>query len=391
MALTASQIKTAKPSGTGKPYRLTDGGGLVLNVLPTGKKTWRFRYQRNGKDAVVTLGHYPALTLLDARAKALGLKRDTVDASLVVVRETERTRTVAGDTFEALAVAFMKRERDHWAKAHHYRFENRMTRDVFPVLGQMQPRDVQPVDMTRAIAAIEARGAQDTALRVVGMIGQVLRYGVAKGLCDRDVTGDLKGSLDRAPATVHRAAVIDRTDLGRMLVDLWDWPGESYGKPVLQLCAYLFQRPGEIRAMKWADVDLDRGLWSYTVSKVGLDHAVPLPGQAVAILRTLWAETGRFDHVFYSVGAKDGFVSAAIPTKILGLIGWRDRHTAHGFRATARTVIAEDLGIRPMLIEQQLSHTVSEAHGRAYNRTLYLDERTDMLVAYADLLDGLRS
>lgn len=388
MPLTASQIKTAKPRD--KRYRLTDGGGLVLSVEPSGRKVWRFRYQRDGKDAVATFGDYPTLTLLDARAKALDLKRAGDDPALVLKRDKERKRIAPDRSFEALARKYMAREKPHWAIGHYKRFYNRMTIDVWPVIGAMDPRSIQPIDVSRAIAAIEARGAQNTAVRVVGMIGQVLRYSVAKGFADQDVTQHLKGGLDRPAPTKHRVAVTDRVELGRMLVDIWDWAGDSYGKPILQLAAYLFQRPGEIQAMRWQDIDLDDGLWTYRVSKVDIDHAVPLPRQVVEILSALRAVTGNYPYVFTSVGSKSGYVSEQSALKVLGKIGWRDQQTVHGFRAIARTVIAEDLRTEPRLIEQQLSHTVAEVHGRAYNRTQFLVERRDMVQRYADHLDRLR-
>ena len=156
MALTKSQIRSAKPAS--KRYRLTDGGGLVLTVEPSGRKVWRFRYQRDGKDAVVTLGDYPVMTLLDARAKALDLKRADTDPSLAIRREVERRRGAADGSFEALATRYMERERPHWAAGHYERFRNRMDLDVFPVIGTMLPRDIQPLDVTRAIAGIEGRG-----------------------------------------------------------------------------------------------------------------------------------------------------------------------------------------------------------------------------------------
>ncbi len=391
VALTKQKIDAAKP--TDKRYRISDGGGLVLSIEPSGRKVWRFRYQRNGKDAVTTLGAYPEITLLDARAKALDLKRaqgQGDDPATELKRDAERNRTIQGERFKDVAEAFMEREKPHWAEGHHERFQNRMVRDVFPIIGDMPVATIQPIDVTRAIAGIEARGAQDTAVRVAGMIGQVLRYGVAKGLCQRDVTADLRGGLDRPPPTKHMAAVIDREELGRLLADIWDWGGDSYGKPLLQLAAYLFQRPGENQAMKWADVDLDAGLWTYRVSKVDIAHAVPLPPQAVAILRDLHTQTGKFENVFYSRTAKSQCVSPQIAVKLLGKIGWRDKQTVHGFRAVARTVIAEDLRVEPRLIEQQLSHGVAEVHGRAYNRTQHLPERQAMMAAYADRLDELR-
>ena len=156
MALTESQIRSAKPRD--KRYRLTDGGGLVLNVTPAGKKVWRYRCHLDGKDTVITLGDYPVLTLLDARAKALTLRRED-NPQVASKREIERKRAVDADTFEAVALAYMKREKPHWATGHYERFRNRMHNDVFPIIGTMSPRSVMPIDVTRAVAGIEGRGA----------------------------------------------------------------------------------------------------------------------------------------------------------------------------------------------------------------------------------------
>ncbi|MEP1353258.1 MAG: integrase arm-type DNA-binding domain-containing protein [Tateyamaria sp.] len=389
MKLTATEVKAAKPAA--KRYKMFDGQGLILFVEASGSKIWRFRFKRDGREVNTTLGKYPEMSLIDARAKTLEVKRSGVDPVTYLEREKTVTSTAPNGTFAELAARYMAREKPHWAAGHYERFSNRMSKDVLPIIGDMPVAEIKPVDVIRAIAPIEARGAQDTAVRVVGMVGQVMRYAVAKGFAERDVTADLKGGLDRPPPVKHMAAVTDRKELGDLLTDIWDWAGDTYAKPFLQLCAYLFQRPGEIAGMRWADVDFERGVWTYRVSKVGVDHAVPLPSQAIAILRDLHAMTGNYPFVFYSISANSGFMSHQLGVKLLGKIGWRQKHTPHGFRATARTLIAEDLEVEPRLIEQQLSHTVAEAHGRAYNRTQYIKERTAMVQRYADHLDNLRA
>ena len=387
MKLTRAEIDRAKPKA--KPYRMTDGGGLVLEVLPTGSKRWRYRWLRDGRDAVLTLGAHPETTLVEARAKAAALRKERdggVDPAVARDRERERRRTIAGETVAEVARALLKREEGRWSASHHGRFRNRMERDVLPVIGRMRARDVAPVDVSRAIAGIEARGARNTAVRVVGMIGLVMQYAVARGLADQDPTLHMRRGLDHAPPVRHMAAVTDRKELGRLLADIDDWPGETAAKGVLQLCAYLFQRPGEIRAMRRADVDPDAALWTYRVTKVGVEHAVPLAPQVINVLRGF---DGPGEHVFASWG-KSGFVSDRLHVKLLENIGWHGRHTGHGFRAVARTLLAEDLGYPPHLIERQMSHTVPDAHGRAYNRTLFLSERREMMERYADHLDSLR-
>lgn len=381
MALSESKIRATRPRE--KRFKMTDGGGLVLEVSPSNRKVWRYRLQTDGKDRTLTLGVYPSMTLVQARRAVLDMKEQGGNLAIAEAR----AKAARDTTFEETAKAFIERERPRWAASHLQRFENRMQFDVYPVLGDMDPRQIKAVDVVRSIAGIEERGSQDTALRTVGMIGQVLRYGVVKGKVDRDVTADLRGGLDRPPPQKHMAAVMNRRELGQMLRDIWASDPNSYGKPALQLSAYLFQRPGEIVGMRWADIDLDSALWTYNVSKVDLAHAVPLPKQVVDILRG----NGRVvsDYVFPS-SSKTGHVTTANGIKFLKKLGWKDRQTVHGFRAVARTLIAEDLKFEPRLIEQQLSHGVAEAHGRAYNRTLFLDERRDMMQKYADHLDALR-
>jgi integrase len=379
--LSDSKIRAVRPRE--KRFKMTDGGGLVLEISPTGRKVWRYRLQTGGTDRTLTLGTYPGVTLVQARLAVLNMKEQGGNLAVAEARAEAARDT----TFKAVAEALIERERPRWAASHLQRFENRMRFDVYPIIGDMDPRQIRAVDVIRAIKGIEERGSQNTAVRTVGMIGQVLRYGVAKGKVDRDVTADLRGGLDRPPPQQHMAAVTNRKELGQMLRDIWASAEDSYGKPALQLAAYLFQRPGEIVGMRWANVDLDAALWTYQVSKVGLAHAVPLPQQAVDILRGI-GTVGR-DFVFPS-NSKTGHVTTANGIKFLKKLGWKDRQTVHGFRAVARTLIAEDLKVEPRLIEQQLSHGVAEAHGRAYNRTLFLDERRDMMQRYADHLDVLR-
>ena len=384
--LTKREIENAAPGA-----RLNNGRGLLLIVSPAGTKSWRLRFKRGGKDAVVTLGQWPEMSIAEAEAEAAGLRKGRkagIDPAVALARQ-EATGSGAQDSFEDVARRYVKREAPRWSEGHRKRFDNRMVRDVFPVIGKLPIASLVPADVARAVRPIEQRGAQDTALRVVGMVGQVCRFAVAKGLRNDDPTIHLAGGLDHPAPPKHRPAIVDPEGFGQLMADLADWHGDSIAKPYLLLTAYVWQRPGEVRAMRWSDVDLGAGLWAFRVTKVGLDHLVPLAPQAVAILRELERGRGRSEYVFRS-SAKAGYISDAIAQKLLEKLGYAGKHCTHGFRASARTLLVERLRYPSELVERQLSHTVRAVHGRAYDRTEHLEQRAEMMCRWASYVDQLR-
>lgn len=240
----------------------------------------------------------------------------------------------------------------------------------------------------------EAEGKHETAQPIKTKCGQVFRYAVAIGRADRDPTSDLRGAL-KPPVVKHRAAITDPKRLAKLLRDIDDYSGHFSTVCALKLSPMVFIRPGELRAAKWADIDLDAAQWSYTPPKTRnqtqLEHIIPLPTQAVAILREIQQVTGAGTHVFRSSG-KSGYLSEGAILGALRRMGYeKDDMSGHGFRATARTILDEVLGFKIELIEQQLAHKVADMHGRAYNRTKHLPERTQMMQAWADYLDKLKS
>ncbi|MEP1198258.1 tyrosine-type recombinase/integrase [Tateyamaria sp.] len=385
MKLTIAQIDKAKPRKS--DHRLSDGNGLFLTVRKHGTKTWTLRFKRDGKDAVKTLGTYPAMQPKEARALAANLK---LDLSKGIDPAKKAAAALPEATFAEIAVRYMAREKPHWAAGHYERFRSRMVKDVFPAIGTMQIDAVRPRDVMVAVNGISARGSQNTAIRVAGMIGQVCRYAVALSLRDDDPTVHIGDGLDRAPKTVHRPALTDPAGVGQLMADLADWAGETIAKPYLLMCALTFQRPGEVAAMQWDDIDLDARQWAFNVSKVGLDHIVPLSDQAMAVLASLAPLQGRAGQYVFRSGGTSGFVTPQVGMKLLDKLGYHGTHTAHGFRATARTLIVERLRIDRDLVERQLSHAARETLGRAYDRTAFIEDRSGMMQRYADYLDELR-
>lgn len=299
------------------------------------------------------------------------------------------------DSFENVAREWFVKNEDGWAETHSSKIFRRLECDVFPQIGA-KPIGTITAPMILVVARkIEARGAKDTAHRAIQNIGQVMRYAVAIGRAERDPTGDLRGAL---PPVRHKhfAALTDPKQVGELLNAFDAFEGTVVVKAALQLAPLVFVRPGELRKAKWADIDLDAGVWAFNASKARkgetIEHLVPLAAQAVEILRELHKHTGNRECVFPGRDPRKPMSEAAV-NAALRRLGYdtKTEITGHGFRAMARTILAEQLGEDPHIIEQQLAHRVPDALGRAYNRTKYVDQRKVMMQRWADYLDGLKA
>jgi len=268
---------------------------------------------------------------------------------------------------------------------------------AFPALGDMPLDAIQPPDVLKAMRAVEKTGKLETMHRTKARISEVFRFAIGAGRATTDPTRDLRGLLRAKPKTRHHAALTDPAEVGQLLRAMWGYSGTPEVLAALKLSALLWQRPGEIRTMQWPQVKLDDAepAWRYVASKTGTDHIVPLSAQAVEILRELQPLTCRpslpAPHYAFP-GARsrlrpmsENAVNVALRT--LGYTG--EQMTAHGFRATARTLLAEQ-GWAPDAIERQLAHKVSGPLGAAYDRAQYLNECRKMMQAWADYLDALR-
>ncbi|MBX9835097.1 MAG: integrase arm-type DNA-binding domain-containing protein [Burkholderiaceae bacterium] len=396
MALTDTQIKTIKPSGKPAGDKYSDGGGMFLHVKAAGKY-WRMDYTRiHGKRSTLALGVYPAVSLAQARkardaAKALlaqGIDPSTAKRATKAAKAAE-----AGNTFEAVALAWLKVTEAKRSAGTSARARAWLTGDVFPSLGALPMSAIGPREVLACLRKIEARGVVDTARRVCQTIGQVFRYAVAAGLADRDVTQDLRGALTVA-TTQHHAAITEPLALGALLRAMHGYEGHPCTVVALKLSPLLLVRPGELRQAEWAEVDLDTATWAIPAAKMKMrhDHTVPLPRQAVEALRQLQLLTGQGRYVFSSLRTGDRPMSENTVNAALRGMGYtKEVQTAHGFRATARTILDEVLGQRVDLIEHQLAHAVRDANGRAYNRTAHLPARVAMMQTWADYLDELRT
>jgi integrase len=400
--LTDAQCRNASCPPDKARARFADSGGLYLEVSPNGSRRWFWKYRKDGKEGRMAFGAHPDVSLKAARlARDEAKKVKDTGTDPVQARKVDKLKTSASDgvTFEATAREWHTMQAPNWSDSHAGRALRQLERDLFPFLGARNLADILPMELLATLRKIEARGAIETADRALMLARQVWRYGVATGRAERDITQDLKGALTPYRGK-HFAATTNPGDLGELLRAMYGYKGGPIVRVALKLAPMLFQRPNELRGMAWAELDLDNSLWTIPAGRMkrnkdgkenGAAHLVPLPRQAVELLRELQGLTGRGDLVFPGERSHDRPMSDnSVRSALLALGYGPDRQTWHGFRATARTILAEVLEFDPLIIEAQLAHTVKDANGRAYNRTTYLKQRADMMQRWADYLDKLR-
>jgi integrase len=392
MPLTDTTIRNAKAGE--KPVRLFDGGGLYLEVSPTGGKWWRLKYRFGGKEKRLSLGVYPEVSLRGARDRrdaSRKLLADAIDPSENRKASKAAHADRAANSFEVVAREWLAKYSPTWAANHRDRIIRRFERDIFPWIGGRPIAEVTAPELLAVIRRIENRGALETAHRALGNCGQVFRYAVATGRAVRDPCGDLRSALPPVKGQ-HFAATTEPKRFAELLRAMDGYKGTLTVRCALRLAPLVFVRPGELRKAEWADLDLDAAEWRYAVTKTKTSHIVPLSQQAVQVLRELHPVSGRGRFVFPSARSNarpmsDNAILAAMRRMGIG----KDEMSGHGFRAVARTILDEVLGFRPDYIEHQLAHAVRDPNGRAYNRTAHLPERRRMMQQWADYLDKLKA
>jgi integrase len=412
--LTDTAIRKAAPGE--KPRKLADGSGLYLEIQPSGARYWRLKYRIGGKEKRLSLGVYPAVSLADARKRrdearalvAAGIDPSEDRKSSKADQQRQRETQALIDAGAPLPGSFEAVARDWLHLVHEpkvsarYALRSRiqLERDVFPHIGRRPAREVDAPTVLDLVRKVAARDALDTAHRVKQTVGLVMRHAIATGHADRDPTPDLRNALPQ-PITRHFPAILDPVRVGELLRAVDAYTGQPGTRAALQLAALTFQRPGNVRAMQWAHLDLDGATWSIPAAEMkrskqdketGAPHLVPLATQAVDILRELQPLTGSGPLVFPGLRSRARPISDVTLNAALRRLGFGpDEMTGHGFRAMARTVMIENMpGIDPEWIEAQLAHGKRGALRGAYDRAQYLAQRRKMMQAWAGYLDQLR-
>jgi integrase len=382
----------------GKAFKLADDKGLYLHVKPGIKgwsKYWRLKYRIGGTEKLLALGKYPEVTLDQARQRRdearkqladgidPGENKKAVEASKLALTE---------NNFEVIAREWGQKMVDTWDDKNN-RSKRMLERNIFPWLSSKPITEILPKDILSCLRRVEERGTIETAHRSLQICGQVFRYAVATGRIDRDITPDLRGALPVAKGE-HFAAITEPKLAAELLRAIDSYQGSFTALSALKFAPLVFVRPGELRAAEWQHIDLEAKEWRYLVSKTAVQHIVPLSTQAIAILQEIQPLTGHGRYVFPSERTPRGdrCMSENTINAALKRLGYgKDVMTGHGFRAMARTILDEVLGVRVDFIEHQLAHAVRDPNGRAYNRTAHLNERHAMMQIWADYLDGLKA
>lgn len=395
MALTDVKVRTAKAGE--KAYKLADGNGMYLLVTASGGKLWRFDYRYLGKRKTLAIGPYPDISLISAREKCLGARRQLIDgidpSAQKKALKNSRIENSA-NTFEVISREFAESHLSRCTERHQQKVLRQMELYLFPWVGNKSMADLSPQDILACVKRVQTQNKMDTAHRILQSAGQVFRYAVQTGRAERDITADLRGVLP-AHDVKHMPAPTDPEKVRELLLALDGFKGSMAVQTALNLAPLVFVRPGELRAARWEEFNFDEGLWRIPQKrmKMRLDHIVPLSRQAIRLLEDIKPLTGHGEYVFPGGRDPKKCMSEAAVNSALRRMGFdtRTEITGHGFRAIARTLLHERLGVDPQIIEHQLAHRVPDALGNAYNRTRFIEQRKEMMQIWADYLDELKS
>ena len=351
----------------------------MLQVSPKGKKTWKFRFRENDKVSVISLGHFPDFSLEDARKKSAEL-RVKLSNGISITRKR-------ANLFEAVAREWHKHESENWTPKHSARVLRCLEIYIFPFIGTSDIGKLKAPDFLDILKKVEVTGKIETMHRCKTALSQLCAYSVACGYIEENPILSLSGAI-KPVRRKHFSSVITPLSVSVVLKKIWLYQGTYPVECALKIAPYVFMRPGELRTMRWENVDFEKAEYRYHVGKTDIDQIVPLSNQVMSILNTLRPLTGHGEWIF-SLNTRpmsDGTINRAL--RSMGITP--DVLVGHGFRAMARTLLDEELGYRIDYIEQQLAHTVKDPLGRAYNRTTHLKARKEMMQAWADYLDKLR-
>ncbi|MEF9958037.1 MAG: integrase arm-type DNA-binding domain-containing protein [Acinetobacter sp.] len=394
-----SAISSHKKSDEKSLVKLADGGGLYLIIDKNSNTYWRFDYVRpiTKKRNSMSFGTYPEVSLADAREKRSEYKKliaQNIDPSVEKKRDQENLRFSKNNTFKAIAEEFRKTEELEESTQRRNSF---VWEKLYMSIGNTPISEITATQILDACRLYEKQGKTDSAKRMRSKASQVFRYAIALGLCQFNIADQISGIL-KTGKTRHRSAITDAEKFGALLKNLdttWN-TGDITVNYALKILPHVFVRPGELRFAEWSDIDFDKAIWTYTPPKTqnqtALEHIVPLSSQVLAFFKELHIITGNHKYCFASHRTKNGVISDSTINKRLKQFGFENGETTgHGMRATARTLLDEVLRFPIERIEQQLAHQVKDMHGRAYNRTKYLEERIIMMQAWSDYLDSLKS
>ncbi|WP_406867598.1 tyrosine-type recombinase/integrase [Paraburkholderia fungorum] len=390
--LTDMACRNAKHNLEGKGNKLFDGGGLFLELMPSGSKKWRLKFRFNGKENRMSFGDYPTVSLSDARERREAAKK-LLASGTDPARQRDDARRREAELSEArfsiVADEWIDARRARWSEGHAERIRKLLESDVYPDLGKRPISEIRAPELLAVVRKIEKRGALEVAKKTLQVCGQVFRYAVATGRAERDRSVDLRDALTSRPATPM--ARIDESALPELLRKIDAYQGEPETRLALRFLNLTFVRTIELRHAEWSEIDIDRAEWRIPAEKMKKrrPHIVPLSRQALAVLEEIRPLTGAGRWVFTSPVRRNQPLSENFVLSALGRMGFRHIMTGHGFRGLASTILNER-EFNSDWIERQLAHVEGNGVRAAYNHAQYLPQRRKMMQCWADYLDEQR-
>ena len=386
MPLNDRQIKNAKPAT--KPYKLADGGGMFLQVTPAGGKLWRLKYRIDGKEKLLSIGKYPAVSLSEAREAAENARRLIAtgqDPSAAKQQAKQERQAALLNTFAAVTKQWHTKNLPRWKEKHAARIMQYFESDVFPHIGNRPIKELRVSDIKAVIEHIAARGALETAEKIRQWIGSVFNHAALLELTDGNPAAPLVGYLPKKEAA-HMPA-LPREELTEFYRRLILADTHQQNRICVMLIMLCFARNTEIRGGKWQEIDFDKKIWTIPAERMKRPrpHVIPLADWPLELLKELHAITGHSPFLFPSRTAIDGHISENTAGKIINGMGYKGIATPHGFRSLASSLLNEQ-GYNPDAIERQLAHIDDNKIRAAYNRTDYMAERREMMQWYSDFL-----
>ena len=392
MPLTDTQVRSAKPGP--KARRVSDGGGLFIEIKPTGSKLWRMAYRFDGKQKLLSFGAYPAVTLATAREE-----RDAAKALLAAgtdpsaKRKADKQAHAAANlhTFENIAAELIEKKTREGLAASTLKKKRWLIDLAMDDLGKEPITAISAADILVPLRKVEAKGNYETAKRMRTTIGEVFRFAIATARADNDPTFGLRGALI-APTVTHMAAATTREAFGQVVRAIWDYEGGAPStRAALKLMALLYTRPGELRLSYWDEFDLEKQTWTIPAARMKMrrEHTKPLSDPTIEILNQLKRETGSTTRVFPSLIVNDRPISENTMNQALRRMGFdKHEHTSHGFRASASSLLNESGKWNSDAIEAEIAHKGADQVRNAYHRATYWNERVEMADWWAKEIDG---
>lgn len=405
--LTDTQCRNAKAKE--RPYKLTDGNGLVLEVKPNGVKAWRYRFELNGKESMFAVGEYVTaptgetpeeaearragrcFTLAEAReerAKARTLVKQGINPAHARQLNKIRAQQDANNTFEVVAREWVAM-RD-WEETTKARRLDTLTRVVFPKIGALPVKQITPAHVLDVLKTAHGKNGPSVADEVKRTMSSVFDLAISTLRADTDPVQPVRKALP-ANKTQHKRP-LELEEIGRLFRDMDGHGGRHETRGAFLLMWLTLCRPSEAVEAEWSEFDLDAALWRIPAERMKKrkPHTIPLPAQAVSTLRALHGITGHLTHVF--PGRDDRARPMAVESfrQALHSLGWSGKYSPHATRTTGSTRLNE-MGFPSDWIERQLAHADANAVRRTYNHAEHLEDRRRMMQQWADLLDQLKA